>query len=85
VPYSVRAFLGQRPKCLGFVTQKYQHFLHFVPVESHLFVSAARIALSACLIMNPDRDSFTADRLMCLCSLNLLVLPFTVKSEAKTT
>lgn len=68
VRLTLRSFLGQRPKRLGFVTQRYQRFLQLFAVESRLFISAARIALSASLIMNPDHDSFMADWMMCLCS-----------------
>lgn len=54
-------------------------------MESHLFISAARIALSASLIMNPDHDSFMADWICVFAVLNLLVLPFIMKLEAETT
>lgn len=49
------------------------------------FISAARIALSASLIMNPDHDSFMADWICVFAVLNLLVLPFIMKLEAETT
>lgn len=69
--HTLRSFLGQRPRCLGFVVQKYPHFLKLFAVDSHLLISAVRIAFSASLIMSSDHDSFMVDWMMCLCSFEL--------------
>lgn len=54
-------------------------------MESHLFISAGRIALSASLVMNPDHEALWLIGRCAFAALNRLVLPFTEKLEARTT
>lgn len=65
---ALKIFSRAQLRCLGSVVQKSWCFLEVLAVGSHLLISSVKITFSASLIMRPDRNSFTADRMRCLCS-----------------